>query len=203
MVSYNLLHRGLYVFSLYGSTYLPYLKLGMDLYYQDLYVGKPCQNVSPIFQNICFDQFGTDWTVFTELGCALVLSLLGTLLILVQTVFTLYMCLFHMKDKDGDFLVGAEDGCCGIMAIVLSGIANDEAPKTKSKAYKRRAISRFLTIGFQVPIIVITCLSLNIISRPTAWYSEKTSVFVLLTVLMLNLTNLIENIFEVVAIIYS
>jgi hypothetical protein len=105
--------------------------------------------------------------------------------------------------KDGDFLVGAEDGCCGLMAIGISFIAVDEPIKAKSPGARRRILSRLLTIGIQVPILVVTCSALSIISRETAWESQKTSMFVLLVVLMLHLTNLVENLYEVAVSVYQ
>jgi hypothetical protein len=133
----------------------------------------------------------------------MVLMLLATLIICIHTAFTILSILAADTKKDGDFLVGAEDGCCGLMAIGLSFIAVDEPIKTKSRGAKRRALSRLITIGIQVPILVVACSGLSIISRETAWESQKTSMFVMLVVLMLHMTNLIENLYEVFASVYE
>lgn len=175
--------------------------MGMDSFYYRKRIGLGCKQV--LFGNICWDEFGTDWTIFTEVGCAMVLMLLATLIICIHTVMSIFSILNADTKKDGDFLVGAEDGCCGLLAVGISFVAVDQPIKAKSAGAKRRVLSRLLTLGIQVPILVVTCSALSIISRETAWESQKTSMFVLLVVLMLHLTNLIENLYEVFVSIYD
>jgi hypothetical protein len=129
----------------------------------------------------------------------MVLMLLALLLVSIHTFMTIMVTLKTDISKEGDFLVGAEDGCCGILAIVLSTVAVDRPIDHKSKGAKRKVLSRLLTVGIQVPILVVTCSSLSIISGEKAWDYQKTSVFVLLVVLMLHLVNLIENLSEILA----
>ena len=133
----------------------------------------------------------------------MVLMLLAIMLICVHTLFTLYAIIYSDTKKDGDFLVGAEDGCCGLLAIGISCIAFDEPIKPKSPGAKRRSFARLLTIFLQIPIIVVSCSALSIISRETAWESQKTSIFVFIVVLMLHLTNLIENVYEGIVSVYT
>lgn len=141
--------------------------------------------------------------IIRELGCAMVLILLATIVICTHTLITLIYIFYGNKSKDEDYLVGGEDGCCGFMAIGLSTVSEDEPIKSHSKAAKRRAGARLITIGVQVPIIVVCCSALMIIGRPEAWYSQKTSVFAFVTVLMLHITNLIENVYEGLISFYS
>lgn len=142
-------------------------------------------------------------SLISYIGCSMVLCLLATLLICIHTLISVYSIFTSDTQKDGDFLVGSEDGCCGLMAIVISAFATDQPVKAKSKGAKRRAAMRVLTLGIQIPIIVITCAGLNIISKPEAYQSQKTSMFVYLVVLMLHITNMIENIYEGVTSFYD
>jgi ABC-type Fe3+ transport system permease subunit len=125
----------------------------------------------------------------------MVLMLLATMLICIHTLQTIY-AIFYNDKKDPDFLVGAEYGCCGLGAIGMSFFAMDAPVKAKSKGARRRIFSRILTLGIQIPIIVVACASLNIIQNPNAWQSQKTSVFVLLTVVLLHISNALENIYD-------
>ena len=87
----------------------------------------------------------------------MVLILLALLLITIHTAQTTY-AIFYQDKKQADFLVGAEDGCCGLVAVGLSFYADDEGKvKAKSNGAKRRIISRILTLGLQLPIIVVVC----------------------------------------------
>jgi hypothetical protein len=156
-----------------------------------------------MFSNICWDDFGKDWTIFTELGCANVLMLLSSLMIAIHTLITLIALYGGNSKKDDDYLVGAEDGCCGFLAIGLSAIAVDEPIKAKSKGAKRKAGSRVITIAIQVPVIVVCCSALSIINGPDAWRSQKTSVFAFVIVLLLHISNLVENIYEGVICLYD
>ena len=151
-----------------------------------------------MFAGIYLEQIGLflgilGWFNPSEIGCAMVLMLLATMLICIHTLQTIYAILYHDK-KEPDFLVGAEYGCCGTLAIAMSFFALDAPVKAKSKGARRRIFSRILTLGIQIPIIVVTCSSLNIISSPNAWQSQKTSVFVLVTVLLLHISNALENV---------
>ena len=139
----------------------------------------------------------------SELGCANILFLLAILLISLHTLMTVYAIIYRPK-KDPEWLVGSEDGCCGLLAVSVSFFAVDEpSVKAKSVGARRRIISRILTLGLQIPIIVIVCSSLHIIGQPSAWQSQKTSVFVLVTVLLLHLINAIENIYDGVLAIFE
>lgn len=121
--------------------------------------------------------------------------MLSIMMVAVHTLITLYAIVYHDK-KDPEYLVGCEDGFCGILACCASFVATDEPIKAKSDGIRRRIFSRILTLGLQIPILVVTCSALHVIASPTAWVSQKTSVFVFVTVLMLHLTNAFENIFE-------
>jgi hypothetical protein len=132
----------------------------------------------------------------------MLLGLLALVMIGMHTLMTIYALLYNDK-KEPDFLVGAEDGCCGTLAIGISFFATDEPIKAKSKGARRRIISRIFTLAFQLPIVVITCSSLSIIQQPSAWQSQKTSVFVLITVLLLHITNGLENIYDGVMAVYD
>lgn len=121
----------------------------------------------------------------------------------MHTLMTIY-AIVRLPKKDPEWLVGAEDGCCGMMAISISFIASDEPVKpSKSRGARRRILSRIMTLGIQIPILLVTCSSLHVISQPQAWQSQKTSVFVLVTVLLLHLTNALENIYDGVLAVFE
>ena len=127
----------------------------------------------------------------------MVLMLLAILMISLHTALTTLSILRSDSKTENDYLVGAEDGCCGFLAIAVSFVAVDrDASEVKGKAAKRRILSRLLTVGIQIPILVVTIAGLGIISGPQAWDYQKTSVFVFVIVLMLHLINLIENLYE-------
>ena len=132
----------------------------------------------------------------------MVLMLLATLLICIHTLQTVYAILYHDK-KEPDFLVGAEYGCCGTLAIAMSFFALDAPVKAKSKGSRRRIFSRIITLGIQIPIIVVTCSSLHIIQKPDAWQSQKTSVFVLVTVLLIHISNALENVYDGIMAVFE
>ncbi|KAJ3349947.1 hypothetical protein HDU91_006322 [Kappamyces sp. JEL0680] len=66
----------------------------------------------------------------------------------MHTLATVWAILYHNK-KDPDYLVGAEDGCCGLLAVSISFIAVDEPIKAKSPGARRRILARILTLGVQ------------------------------------------------------
>ena len=127
----------------------------------------------------------------------MVLILLAILMISIHTFLTVLSILRADPKTENDYLVGAEDGCCGLLAVAVSFVAVDkDVSEIKGKAAKRRTLSRLLTVGIQVPILVVTIAALGIISGPNAWDYQKTSVFVFVVVLMLHLINLVENLYE-------
>ncbi|KAJ3000799.1 hypothetical protein HDV02_003601 [Globomyces sp. JEL0801] len=116
-------------------------------------------------------------------------------------MITILTCIYNVGTES--FLLGAEDGCCGLIAVVFAFVATDQPPKAKCPALKRRAVIRLLTVGFQGPIFVFTCAALNVISRSDAWPTERTSLFVLLPVLLLTIADAMENIYEGLTVIYA
>ena len=67
MVSFGLLTRGLFYFTVMSSNTLPFLKHGTDIYYSQSWKQGPalgpCNNVK--FGNVCFDAFLSDFSLRT------------------------------------------------------------------------------------------------------------------------------------------
>ncbi|KAJ3107514.1 hypothetical protein HDU96_007858 [Phlyctochytrium bullatum] len=199
MVSFHLLERGLIYFTIQGTNFLPLLKHGMDVYFFKRFqfqngVGEACQY--QIFPLVCYDNFAKDWTIYSEVGCANVIVLLTIILISFHTLLAIYHIFFNCKGK-GEFLAGAEDGCCGAAAVILSLGAHDgEVEGQRKSAFKWRRGTRFITGAFQIAIIVAVSASIRIVTTDGALDQQRSSIFVLLPCLMLNIYNMIENIFE-------
>ncbi|KAJ3081643.1 hypothetical protein HK102_002214 [Quaeritorhiza haematococci] len=191
MVSFKLLNRGVVYFTTVGANYLPLIKYGMDEYYRKQWNGLQCERT--MFPLVCWDGFGSIWYINTELGAANVLMLLTTIMICIHTTLSLFYMLFSCKGKTPDFLAGAEDGCCGAAAIMLSFAALDqEVDQHRSKATWKVAV-RFITASFQIVIIVASCAAINTVSGVNASPQERIALFVYLPVLMLNIISVIEN----------
>ncbi|KAJ3029838.1 hypothetical protein HDV00_009371 [Rhizophlyctis rosea] len=202
MVSFYLLQRGLYHFTLVGSNFLPLLKHAMDLYFQKKWANSYCEKIW--FPSTCFDDVGTDFTIYTELGCATVIAMLNWVIIGYHTLFSIYHLGCSIRGKSEGFLAGSEYGCCGGAAVVIGFVAVDsevEAARAGGLSWRRGA--RFLTAGFQGAIIVCVCSAIHIVTGPDAWDIEKTTLFVLLPCLFLNLASFIESFYEAVVVIYA
>lgn len=106
--------------------------------------------------------------------------------------------------KTEGFLAGTEYGCCGAGAVMVSFAAIDSEVQSAVEGCKKyRRASNFFTAIFQVAIIVCVCAALHIVSGPEAWDVQKTSLFVLLPCLFLNLASFVENFYEAVLMIYE
>ncbi|KAI8845644.1 hypothetical protein BJ741DRAFT_655774 [Chytriomyces cf. hyalinus JEL632] len=209
MVSFNLFQRGVLYFTVKGGNFTPLLKHGMDMFYYKQYLyanrlGASCQYV--IFPLVCKDDFATEWTIFTELGCADVVALLTWIIIGFHTLISIYVLVMNCGKEKGspDFLAGMESSCCGAGAVFVSLGAYDvevEVHRKVANTKWRRAV-RGITAIFQFVIIVFTCSAIRIVTGygnvPTADY-QRSSLFVWLFVLMLNLFTMTEHIFEGVA----
>ncbi|KAI8906717.1 hypothetical protein EDD86DRAFT_240187 [Gorgonomyces haynaldii] len=211
MVSFSLLSRGLFYFTVMSSNALPYIKHGMDVFYSQAWKQGPnlgpCGNVK--FTNVCFDDFfHFDFSMSSELGCCMVILLMTFILVIVHTLVSIYYLCFNCNQKDTDFIAGAEDGCCGAGAVLISLVTFDAPhapPKKDDKKihnWIRRGIRGF-TVIFQIPILLSLIILFQITQRDDAWQTQRTSVVVLFPVLMLNLTSFIENIGEVVVGFYG
>ncbi|KAJ3278497.1 hypothetical protein HK104_002290 [Borealophlyctis nickersoniae] len=208
MVSFYLLHRGLLHFTLVGTNFLPLLKHAMDLHFQKVYAGQPCDKVW--FPSTCFDDATSDFSIYTELGCAAVIALLNCIIIGFHTGLAMYHFLCSFGRKTNGFLHGTEYGCCGAAAVFISFAAVDVEVQAAEKATQKDAkggmwkrATRIVTAAFQVAIIVAVCAGLRIVSGPMAWDVQKTSLFVLLPCLFLNLASFVENFYEAVLMIYG
>lgn len=130
-------------------------------YYNKIAANQPCGTV--VLGNLCFDDIGQSWTIYSSIGCILVLCLLAVILIAIHSLISLY-ALIYKRNVETDFLVGAEEGCCGILAIGFAFWAQDGTGKAKSGANQRRVFSRILTLGIQIPILVVVSSALLIVS---------------------------------------
>lgn len=204
-------------FALSQARY-PNINEGMDVYYSQIWAVQSAASTSQVysaygpiqsspaqitcasvrFGNICSDDFGSNWTLTTEVGCAMVLILLTAILGLIQTSIALYFICFNCNAKQEDFLAGAEDGCCGIASVMISCVAFDggSCPKTDSSAGKLRRAIHFVTIIFLLPILAAVCSAISIVTAPTAWDNQRSSIFVLYPCLLLNLYSLLHNVAE-------
>ncbi|KAI9100407.1 hypothetical protein DFS34DRAFT_693121 [Phlyctochytrium arcticum] len=195
MVSFYLLHRGLWYFTYSSTNILPLLKHAMDTHFTLRYASITCEK--PWFKYTCFDDFGTDWTMTTELGCVSVIALLTFIMIGFHTGLALYHFAWSCRGQNDGFLAGTELGCCGAAAVIISFAAYDaEVDEAAGKEAKWRRATRFATAVLQVPLLVATCVAINIVSAENAWDSQRSSLFLLLVVLMLNLASLVENVYE-------
>ncbi|EGF80350.1 hypothetical protein BATDEDRAFT_88513 [Batrachochytrium dendrobatidis JAM81] len=205
MVSITLLHRGVFYFTVMGTNVLPLLKHGMDLYFLQYRggTGTGCQRqVLPL---VCFDDLGQDWTIYTELGCASVIAMLAMVIVGLDTIIAFYFFLFSCHGKKEDFLAGAEDGCCGLAAVVLSfgHYDNEVLAKSKSMAAKWRRASRFVTAVIQIVMIVAAASALRVVTNIDSRPEQKSSTFVLLPCLLLNITSWIENMYDGIMVLYG
>ncbi|KAJ3189659.1 hypothetical protein HK101_008796, partial [Irineochytrium annulatum] len=200
MVSFNLLQRGLIYFTIKGTNFLPLFKHGMDVYYFKRFqyqngIGEQCQRL--LFPLVCYDDFGTDWTIYSEVGCDDITVLLTLILVGFHTLLAMYHILCSCGGRNGEFLAGAEDGCCGAAAVILSVGAYDvEVELHRKSASKWRRATRFVTGGFQVAIIVAIASAIHIVTGSEATDQQRSSLFILLPALILNIFSMMENIFE-------
>ncbi|TPX63264.1 hypothetical protein SpCBS45565_g06720 [Spizellomyces sp. 'palustris'] len=167
----------------------------MDLYYAKKYAGVPCEK--PWFKYTCFDDFATDWTYTTEFGCISVIALLTVLMLGFHTGLAIYHFACSCRGKSEGFLAGTELGCCGAAAVIISFAAYDaEVDRAAGAEAKWRRATRFLTAILQLPLIIAACVAINIVTGSEAWDSQRSSLWLLLVVLMLNLASLVENVYE-------
>ncbi|TPX58505.1 hypothetical protein PhCBS80983_g03104 [Powellomyces hirtus] len=198
MVSFYLLHRGLSYFTLSGANFLPLLKHAMDLHLTNKWANAGCKR--PVFRYTCFDDFGSDFTYKTELGCASVIFLLTLLILTFHTALAAYhfatSCYF-VGTKNKGFLAGTEFGCCGLAAVVISVATDDrEVDDAAGVPARFRRHTRLITAALQVPLIIAACVAMDIVTDDWAWDTQRTSLWVFLVVLMLNLSSFVENIYE-------
>ncbi|KAI8609904.1 hypothetical protein BC830DRAFT_794164 [Chytriomyces sp. MP71] len=206
MVSLNLFQRGLLYFIVKGGNFTPLLKHGMDVYYyrQYLYsngIGPSCQYL--IFPLVCKDDFATDFTIYTELGCADVVVLLTWIIIAFHTLFSIYALAVNCGKEKGspDFLAGMENGCCGAGAVFISMGSYDVEVEVhrKNGNAKWRRVMRGITAIFQFVIVIFACSAIRIV---TGWGyvpvldEQRSSLFLWLFVLFLNIFTMLEHIFE-------
>lgn len=192
MVSFILLHRGVAYFANNGINYLPYVKHGMDVYYVGLYSQLPCK--FQVFPLVCADDFGSTWSYHTESGCASVLVLLAFIVNVFDTLIAVYQLLYCTKEKRKDYLAGAEDGCCGLFGIMLSiGAMDKEFAEHQAIASVWKRSCHFVSAGFQLAMIVTCCYGVSIVQGPNAFDIQRTSLFVFLPCLMINIGQFIFN----------
>ncbi|KAJ3415950.1 hypothetical protein HDV05_003791 [Chytridiales sp. JEL 0842] len=211
MVSFHLLQRGVFYFTVMGTNMLPLLKHGMDVYYFKRYqfatsTGPACQRL--LFPLVCYDTFGTNWTLYTEVGCGSVIALLTLILVGFHSLLAIYYLVASCgttPSKANDFLAGAEDGCCGVAAVVLSfGAYDSDVEGHRKIASKWRRVTRLITSGFQLAIIVAVCAGLSLVTKAEGVLEiQRSSLFVLLPCLMLNIYMWLENVFEGFKIMYE
>ncbi|KAI8821288.1 uncharacterized protein EV422DRAFT_36294 [Fimicolochytrium jonesii] len=195
MVSFYLLHRGLTYFTTSGANFLPLLKHAMDLYFAKRYASVPC--AQPWFRYTCFDDFSTDWSFRTELGCVSIIALLTVLILGFHTLLATYHFMCCWTARKGDFLAGTEFGCCGAAAVVIGLAADDEeVSRVVPTKVKHRRMTRVVTAVLEVPLIAAACVAINIDTSDTVTDSHRSSLWLLLVVLMLNLSSFIDNIYE-------
>ncbi|KAL2916448.1 hypothetical protein HK105_203880 [Polyrhizophydium stewartii] len=205
MVSVTLLHRGVFYFTVMGTNMLPILKHGMDLYFLQYRGGTGVTCGRQPFPLVCLDDIGQEWTIYSELGCESIIALLAVIIVGLDTIISFYFFLFSCRGKTEDFLAGAEDGCCGAAAVVLAlgSYDNEVLAKSKTLAAKWRRATRFITASIQVAIIIAAASALHIVTGPDARPEQRSSIFVLLPCLMLNITSWIENMYEGVLVLYG
>ncbi|KAJ3072940.1 hypothetical protein HDU98_002585 [Podochytrium sp. JEL0797] len=206
MVSLNLFQRGVLYFTVNGGNFLPLFKHGMDIWYykQHLYYlgqGEGCQR--QLFPLVCYDQMGTEWTIYTEGGCADVIAMLTWIIIAFHTLVSIFFLIKNCGTEKGspDFLAGMESGCCGAGAVFVSMGAYDvevEVHRKQANPKWRRGM-RAVTAIFQFVILVFTCAAIRIVtgySNTPIMGFQSTSLFVYLFVLFLNLYAITEHLFE-------
>ncbi|KAI9341018.1 hypothetical protein DFJ73DRAFT_548152 [Zopfochytrium polystomum] len=203
MPSFNLLQRGVLYFTVKGTTLLPLLKHGMDVYYYKEYqadsgLGPACQRV--IFPLVCWDDIGSSWTIYSEVGCESVAALLAAIIIAFHTLVALAFLVMAACAPPKEafmYLVALEDGCCGAAAVVMSiGAFDVEVEVQRKGSNKWRRAVRFITAGIQFAIVVVLCAAINVVTGPSVLKPQRTSLFVLLPALFLNIYSLLENAFE-------
>ncbi|KAJ3317761.1 hypothetical protein HDU76_001065 [Blyttiomyces sp. JEL0837] len=167
MPSINLLLRGLMSFIVNGVTLLPLLKHGMDVYYYKKYLYETGQG-DPC-QKTLFPL-----VCYDDLGSTYLLS-----------------------SEPWFSLAGMEDGCCGAAGVLLSVGAYDVEVEVHRKSTSRwRRVVRFVTGVVQIVIIVALGSALHIVTQDYVLDQQRTSLFVLLPALMLNIWSMIENFYE-------
>ncbi|KAJ1532555.1 hypothetical protein HK405_000959, partial [Cladochytrium tenue] len=171
--------RGIIYFAIKGATFLPLLKHGMDYYYA---FAVPCGHT--IFPLVCTDDWGSTWTIFSEVGAESVAALLALIVLGLHSVVALAFLVMAAlaPPKDGFmYLVALEDGCCGAAAVVMSlGAFDVEVEVQRKGSSKWRRLVRVATAALQVAIIVALSSAISIVTKSDTPYPQKTSLFVLL-----------------------
>ncbi|KAH6562536.1 hypothetical protein BASA50_001821 [Batrachochytrium salamandrivorans] len=188
-----------------GTSILPLLKHGMDLYFIQYRGGTGVGCSREPLPLICLDDLGQEWTIYTELGCVSIIALLTFIIVGLDTIIAFYFFLFSCHGKNEDFLAGAEDGCCGLAAVILSlgHYDKDVLAKSKTLSAKWRRASRFITATIQIAIIVAAASAVRIVTNPSSRPEQKSSVFVLLPCLLLSITSWIENMYDGILVLYG
>ncbi|KAJ3033877.1 hypothetical protein HDV00_005681 [Rhizophlyctis rosea] len=188
--------------TLVGINFLPLLKHCMDVYFQKTWAHQWCEH--SWFPLTCMDDVGTDFTIYTENGCVSTIAMLNCIILAYHTLISLFHFGTSINSKSPSFLAGTEYGCCGASAVIISFAAIDsevEVAQQGGRPWRRG--SRFFTAIFQVAIIVCVCAAIHIVTGPDAWDVQKSSLFVLLPCLFLNLASFVENFYEAVLMIYE
>ncbi|KAJ3345937.1 hypothetical protein HDU83_003574 [Entophlyctis luteolus] len=144
-----------------------------------------------------------EWTIYTELGCADVIALLTWILIAFHTLLAIFYFVRNCGSEKGspDFLAGIETGCCGAGAVFMSLGAYDvevEVHRKQANPKWRRGF-RAATAIFHFVIVVFACGSIRIVTGfgdEAIILQQRTSLFVLLFVLFLNIFTMFEHVFE-------
>ncbi|KAJ3298355.1 hypothetical protein HDU79_010941 [Rhizoclosmatium sp. JEL0117] len=205
MVSLNLFQRGVLYFTVKGGNMLPLIKHGMDVYYYKKYLasqgGQPCQKL--LFPLVCYDDIGTEWTIYSELGCADVIAMLTWILIAFHTIVSIYFLVVNCGTQKGspDFLAGMESGCCGAGAVFVSMGAYDVEVEIHRKQAnpKWRRVMRGITAIFQFVILVFICSAIRIVTGYAGVEIQEfqsSSLYLYLFCLFLNLFTMTEHLFE-------
>ncbi|KAJ3309352.1 hypothetical protein HDU76_003648 [Blyttiomyces sp. JEL0837] len=208
MPSVSLLQRGIIYFIIKGTTVLPLLKHGMDVYFYKKYLyeqghDEPCQKL--LFPLVCYDDLGTTFNFYTEVGCESVATLLVFILVGFHTLLALIFLFTSCgKNRSGFFLAALEDGCCGVAGVVLSVGAYDvEVDVHRKSANKWRRVIRAITGMFQVVIIVALASATHIVTQDYVMDVQRSSLFVLLPALLLNIYSMIDNFAEGATVLFE
>ncbi|KAI9199717.1 uncharacterized protein BJ171DRAFT_445275 [Polychytrium aggregatum] len=197
MVSPSLMARGVSYFVFTAINYLPFLKHGMDLYFTVKYQSGGGQCRSLLIPLICFDDYGTNWLLTDEIGCDNVLVLLATLMTVFHTIVAIYHLVFNCRAKTKDYIAGAEEGCCGLAACMISlAVVDNEVDAHRAHALKWRRVVCFVTAAFQAALVVTACFGIKFVTCDGAADIQRSSIFVFLPVMMINLSQLIYNLWE-------
>ncbi|KAJ3005809.1 UNVERIFIED_CONTAM: hypothetical protein HDU68_004388 [Siphonaria sp. JEL0065] len=206
MVSLHLFQRGVLYFTVKGGNFLPLIKHGMDVYYYNKNVmnrapGRECNRF--LFPLVCYDDMGTEWTIYSELGCADVIAMLTWILIAFHTLVSIFFLVKNCGTDKGspDFLAGMESGCCGAGAVFVSMGSYDvevEVHRKQANPKWRRGM-RYLTAIFQFVIVIFICSAIRIVTGYAGVAVDdvqRSSLFLYLYALFLNLLTMTEHIFE-------